>query len=266
MVSQRDLRLALVDLAGILTQWRIWYQLGLNEIWQRYRRSTLGPFWLTMSMGVQAATMGFLFGFLFNQTLDRFLPFLCISLVLWNFLIATVNEGAYAFLGASGLIMQVKRSLSVHVMQTIWRNIIIVGHTIIIFFIVAALFGIFPTWHYLAAIPGLLLFIFNICWLSFLSAILSARFRDIPMIIQNAFTVLFWLTPILYMPSQLGGTVEYVVMMNPLTHVFEVARQPLLQQMPTTLNWIVATGMALLGAFATLLLFGRSRSRIPYWI
>ena len=89
--------------------------IGTNEIRNRYRRSTLGPFWASISMGVQAVVTAFVLGFLFKQPVERFLPFICISLVVWNFVLNTVNEGASAFIGCGELIAQVKRPFSVYI-------------------------------------------------------------------------------------------------------------------------------------------------------
>lgn len=265
-LSQRNLRLAYKDIAEAVEHWRIWYMLGLNEIKHRYRRSTLGPFWLTMSMGVQALVMGILFGYLFQQSLERFLPFLCISLVLWNFLSTTIMEGSHSLIGASSLIMQVKRPLTMHVLQTIWRNIVIVGHTVVIFVVVALIYGMYPGPTWLLAPFGFVVFLANIAWAAMFTAILSARFRDVPMIVQNCFTVLFWLTPVLYMPEQMGGQIAKVVVLNPLFHVIQVLRAPLLLEVPTLANWLVAIGCAVGGWLVTFLLFSRARSRIPFWV
>ena len=266
MLNGKLLGLALDDIVAGVMSWRIWQMLGTNDVRSRYRRSTLGPFWNSLSMAVQALVTAFVFGFLFNLPNERYLPFLCLSLVLWFFIVSTVNEGASAFISAGELILQVRRPFTVYIMQVMWRNLIIFGHTIVIFFVVAFLYGQFPGPVYLLAIPGFVLLVLNVAWASFLSAILSTRFRDVPMIVQNAFTVLFWLTPIVYMPNQLGGYVEQMVRLNPLTHVVQVVRDPLLLSQPTLENWVVATSTALVGWAVTLLTFARFRSRIAYWL
>lgn len=265
--NRKNLSLAIDDLFEGVRLWRLWYMLGLNEITHRYRRSTLGPFWLTLSIGVQILVMGFLFGYLFQHKIERFLPFLCISLILWNFLSATIMDGATTLTGASSLITQVKRPFSVYILQTIWRNIVILGHTIVIFVIIALVYGMYPNSTSVFVPIGFFLFLANISWVAMFTAILSARYRDVPMIVQNAFTVLFWLTPIFYMPVQLGeGLIAKIVVFNPLFHIIEVIRAPLLLETPTTTNWLVAAGGAAIGWIITILLFSRTRARIPYWI
>ena len=267
MFKTGQLKLAIKDIVDGCASWRLWYMLGLNEITHRYRRSTLGPFWLTLSIGVQILVMGFLFGYLFQHKIERFLPFLCISLVLWNFLSTTIMDGATTFVSASSLITQVKRPFSVYILQTIWRNIVILSHTIIIFVVIALVYGMYPNSTSFLVPFGFALFLANITWIAMFTAILSARFRDVPMIVQNVFTVLFWLTPIFYMPAQLGeGLIAKIVIFNPLFHIIEVIRAPLLLEAPTTTNWAVAFGGAVIGWTITILLFSRTRARIPYWI
>ncbi len=86
------------------------------------------------------------------------------------------------------------------------------------------------------------------------------------MIVTNGFTALFWLTPIVYEPNQLGGRMEQLITLNPLYHVIEVFRAPLLLSAPTATNWAVAVGGAVIGWLLLLLLFARTRARIPYWL
>jgi ABC-2 type transport system permease protein/lipopolysaccharide transport system permease protein len=67
MVRQnQQFRLALLDVASGLARWPLWMRLGWNDILKRYRRSVLGPFWLTASMGIMVAALGVLYANLFN--------------------------------------------------------------------------------------------------------------------------------------------------------------------------------------------------------
>ena len=78
-------QLAYVDLAEGLRMWRLSGILGWLDIRLRYRGSLLGPFWLTLSTGIMVAALGFLYSALFKMDVKEYLPFLALSLVLWNF-------------------------------------------------------------------------------------------------------------------------------------------------------------------------------------
>jgi len=265
-LNARQMVLAARDLAEGTRKWPTWYVLGLSELRQRYRRSVAGPFWLTMSMGIQALIMGFVLSFLFRIDVERYLPFLCISLVTWTFLNTAVNEGATCFTSMSAVILQVKRPFWIYVMLVLWRNALIYAHTVVIFIVAALVYGLLPSLTYALIPAGLALLLLNAAWMALAAGLLSARFRDVPMLVQNAFTVLVWLTPIYYHADQLGSKVRLITDLNPLTYIVEVARAPFLNEIPPPHIWFIAVGITLCGWAFAFALFVRSRARIAYWV
>lgn len=264
--TRRQISLAARDLVDGTRIWRTWYVMGLSEVRQRYRRSTLGPFWVTLSMGIQALIMGFVLSFLFKIEVQRYLPFLCISLATWSFLMTVVIEGANSFISMSAVILQVKRPLWMYVMLTLWRSAIVYAHTVVIFIVAAVIYGIVPSATYLLIPAGLALLVVNAGWMALAAGLLSARFRDVPLLIQNAFTVLVWLTPVYYHADQLGPRVRLITELNPLTYIMEVARAPFLNEAPPATVWGMAIGVAVLGWALTFALFVRTRARVSYWL
>ena len=76
--------LALLDLWQGLKQQELWWTFAVHDIKQRFRRSILGPFWLTRSMGIMVAALGFVFSKLFNQEIIIFIPYLATGLIFWG--------------------------------------------------------------------------------------------------------------------------------------------------------------------------------------
>jgi lipopolysaccharide transport system permease protein len=258
--------LALLDVIGGVLNYRLWWSISWYEVRQRYRRSMLGPLWMTLSMGVQVLVMGFLLGFLFNHPTNRFLPFVCVSLVTWSLIASCIQEGANTFIGSAGTLTQMRRPLTSYVMRTIARNVIVFFHSIVIFFVVAIPFGIYPTLTSLWSLIGLFLVLLNLGWMSLFSAIVSTRYRDVPMIIQNVFSVLLWLTPVMYYPSQLTGRPALIIQLNPFSYFLDVVRDPLMNELPKVESFALVAVCAVVGWLATLVLFSRTRSRIVYWL
>ncbi len=64
----------------------------LQDIKQRYRRSVLGPLWISITMAVIATAMGILYGALFGADLPMFLPYVATGLLIWNFINGAVLE------------------------------------------------------------------------------------------------------------------------------------------------------------------------------
>src|SRR5258707_11234822 len=72
------------DVVEGIALWRLWFRLGWNDILQKYRRSVLGPFWVTASTATMVVALGVLYAELFNVRIDDFIPFFCAGLLVWN--------------------------------------------------------------------------------------------------------------------------------------------------------------------------------------
>ncbi len=241
--------------------------LGWQDIRQRYRRSVLGPFWLTLSMGVMIGTIGVVFSQILSASIDQFIPFLSAGLILWGTISTTVTEACTTFILSEGVIKQLPLPLSVHMLRMIWRNIIILGHNIVILPLVFLVLGKPFSLLALVGIPGFFLATINLGWVSFLFGIICTRYRDFPQIVSILLQIVFYLTPIIWMPDLLPQRASlYLLDINPAYHLLEIIRAPLLGQLPTALNWGVAFFSAIGGWLITIIFYNCYKNRIAYWL
>src|SRR5664279_5044063 len=236
--GQTALRKAWIDIVSGFALWRLWGTLGWNDILQRYRRSVLGPFWLKASMGVMVVALGVLYAELFNTPIKDFLPFLCLGLLVWNFLSSFLVEGGTLFTGSESYIKQIKLPYSVYVYRSCWSKLIIFAHNFVIYFGVLLYFQIWPGAVALLAIPGIIIIVFNGALASLCIGLVSARFRDIPLLINSLVQIIFFLTPIMWYPELLQRR-AYVADFNPFFHMVEIVRAPLLGNTPTLKAYLV---------------------------
>jgi ABC-type polysaccharide/polyol phosphate export permease len=258
---------ALLDIVAAIKRMPLVGMLGWQDVRARYRRSALGPFWITLSMGVMIGTIGIVFGQIFKSPMKEFLPFLTIGMVLWTFIATVVTEGSTGFISAESIIKQLPIPLFVHIMRMIWRNFLIFLHNLVIFPIVMLVVGKPFGWIALMSLPGLALDIVNLGWIVLLLAIVCARYRDLPQIVASVLQVVFYLTPVMWVPSllpQRAGT--YLLDLNPIYHLLEITRAPLLGHSPSAENWLVSCVLAIVGWAVALWVFGRYRRRIAYWL
>ena len=258
-------RKALSDLVSGLGLWRLWVRLGWNDIQQRYRRSLLGPFWLTASMAIMVISLGILYAELFNTPINDFLPFLCVGLLVWNLIAGFITEGGSLFTGAESYIKQIKLPYSVYVYRSAWSKLVIFAHNFVIYFGVIIYFAIWPGATALLAIPGLLLVIFNGALINLCIGIISARFRDVPQVINSAIQIIFFVTPIFWKPELLKSR-SYITDFNPFFHLLEIVRAPLLGTMPTAKNYLAVLLITLINIAVAGAFFSRYRARIAYWV
>ena len=261
--------LALADIIEGARASHLWGLLGWQDIRRRYRRSVLGPFWLTISMGVLVAALGTLYGALLKVESAVYVPYLALGFIVWTLVSGLITDGCTAFISAESIIKQTNVPLSVHVYRMVWRNLIIFFHNAAIFVVVAALFAVWSGWTGLLALPGLVLLCLNGIWVGLLLGIVSARFRDVPPIAASVVRILFFVTPIIWMPDLMPGRalmLAVVLDFNPFFHFVEIVRAPLLGQAPDLVSWLAATGIAIGGWAVTFALFRRYRRRIAYWV
>ncbi len=256
---------ALNDIASGFRRYKIWTMLGWQDVKQRYRRSVFGPWWLTISTGVMVAGMGPLYGRLFGQPRAGYVSFVAASLITWQLISTIISDSCQVFIAAEGHIKQTRLPLSIYVYRVIWRNLIIFGHNLAILVVVFILMPFSVNASTLLALAGLLLLLVNSVWIGLMFGILCARFRDIPQIITSLLQIAFFLTPIFWKPEMLGKH-QWIAQINPLFHLMEVIRNPLLGKSAPLLSWGVVLSVTAIGSIASLRLFSRYRPRVAYWL
>ena len=265
-------RRAVADLRQGLSQRELWLSLGWQDIKQRYRRSTLGPLWITIATGVMAVALGFLYSILFQIPLAEFLPHVTVGLIMWGFISGCIKEGSEVFISNEGLIKQLPSALSVHVYRLVWRQFLFLCHNLVIWVVLMLVFPRPLGWDLLLSLLGLAVLMLNGVWVAMLFGILATRFRDIAPLLDSMVQLLFYMTPIVWTTQTLyeqGGDIAdraRIAELNPLYHYLEIVRAPMIGQPVDAYHWwivLACTAVGLLLAFAALRKF---RSRVPYWV
>lgn len=257
---------ARTDLQNGLLKPSLWWALAWLDIKQRYRRSLIGPFWITASTAIMVSAMGPLYGTLLSQNFAAYLPYLAVSLILWNFISTPLNEAGSVFVGAEPYIRQVPLPLSVYIFRMLARNFLILLHNSAIILAVLILFPPERLAHLWLVPLGLCLVLGNLFWLTLLLALGGSRFRDIPQLTSNIIQLTFFVSPILWKSEMLGPRHRFLADFNPIFHFIEVIRAPLLGTAIHPVSWLVALGLLVTGSTITVLVFAKLRSRVPYWL
>ena len=263
--SRSSWKLAWSHVRDGLTGWRLWCSLGWGDIRQRYRRSVIGPFWLTLSMAILILTLGILYATLFQTPIADYLPFLTLGYLIWGLLSNLVSDACTAFSGAAPFLKHSRLPKSVFVYRTVWRTLLMTGHNAVVYLAVALIFDVEPSWWALTVPLALLAVAVNGVWIGLLLGMLAARFRDVPQIVGNLMQMLFFVTPILFKRQSLGQHAG-LIDLNPLAHFVGVVRDPLLGSAPELHSWLVVLATTIVGSGVTYLAFVRLRARIVYWI
>jgi len=273
VAGSRSWRRAFGDLRQGWRQRSLWGYLGWQDIKQRYRRSVLGPLWISISMGVLAVGLGILYAALFNTDYQKFLPYVATGLLIWNFISGCMLEGSEVFIANEGLIRFLPAPLSLHVFRLVWRQSLFFLHNLVIWLILIIIFPQPISWTLALAIPAFLLLMVNGFWIAIVAGVIATRFRDIPPIIASVVQLVFYLTPIVWDYNTLAHNSNPHVAerarlaeLNPVMHYLEILREPMLGEAIVWRHWIVAGAITVVGWAAALLVLRNYRSRVAYWV
>ena len=260
--ATRDARWDLIQ--GLLL-WKMWIRLSINEVRRRYKRTMLGPAWVTISLLIFALAMSVVWAGLWKQKVSEFLPFLLSGLLPWTMISGMIGESCTVFLAGEGLVKNQRFPFSVLLYGGLTRHVIIFMHNLVGYVLVAVLCGISFNSSMLLLIPGMILVIVNCAWACLLTAVLCLRFRDFKEIVTSLLQISMFITPVFWTVGQLQGDRAIIAYANPLYHLIEIVREPMLGKVPDGLSYMVCLGGAFGGWLIAYWLFARKRNRLAYW-
>lgn len=254
------------DILLVIQQQHLWRTLGWYDILARYRRSVLGPIWITISMAVTISAMGPLYGALFNFDPSEFVPHLGLGLIFWALISSSVNESAGAFSESAHYMKQTYIPALFFVLRVIYRQILILGHNLILYPIIFLILWKPINLNILWFIPGFILVVINLVFVGIILAIFCARYRDMTPVLNSVMSLLFFVTPIIWRIDQLPEERQILVSWNILTNFIDLLRAPLLGLTPSSADWAVSSYSALCLGIVAFLLYRQKRHRITYWL
>lgn len=239
--------------------------LAWDDIKIRYARSVIGPFWLVMTTAISALGLGYVWSILFNQNKETFIPSLCVGLVIWQFLSACVLESPNCLIANTLIVRNTNNPIIIYPLAMIIRNLIILLHNFLILIVTFIIYPPLINYKTLLIIPGTALVIGNLIWISIILGILGTRYRDLSPAISSIMTIVFFLSPVIYKPEQLGFK-AVIMWLNPFTYLISAIRDPLTGYASPWFCYVVMIATLILGTITTTLMVEKYRHRIPYWL
>lgn len=101
------------------------------------------------------------------------------------------------FVGAEVVIKKLAAPHYLHVLRVVWRNAIVLAHTIRILPILFLVYPIRLDWSIAGLIPGLFMLSGSVFVIVYFLGMLSSMFRDLPPIVNSIFVVSVYITPVM---------------------------------------------------------------------
>jgi ABC-type polysaccharide/polyol phosphate export permease len=266
--TRLQLYAAALDLAEGLRRWRGWSYLAVEHIKNQYRRTVIGPWWLTLQTVAYVVGLAVIFGQILNTGLKTFLPYVAVGFIAFNLLSGLTRAASNSFVSAAATMKSTRQPLSSYVLGDVAVEFILFGHNLIIYFVFLAS-GLVPTTpKALIAVPVVVAIGLN----GFFSALwlgpLVARFRDVGPLVQSVLQVLVFFTPIFYRVSSQGsqGVRNELLYWNPFTYMVQAFRSPLIGMPLRPLDYVGVVVITVVNVTLGFVVFSRARSRLPYWV
>lgn len=226
--------------------------IAKHELVLLFGNTSFGALWQPISLSVTIFGIGVIFGSLFELPVEKYVPFLCIGMVLWQFLTSVLNEASACYiLGGSHINTRYDEMIifpikiwAKHTAQLLFNFIVVVG--VFLIFQIAIDFK-----NALLFLLGLFDFLILHLFLCVLFALIGAIFKDFVNIVRNILQLMFFMTPIMWEPS--GIEYQFLFLMNPLYHMIEMVRAPLLDQVTMIADFYVIYGVITIGLSGAIL-------------
>jgi ABC-type polysaccharide/polyol phosphate export permease len=236
-----------------------------GDLKTRYRRSALGPMWLVLTTTIGVAGLGYVWASLLKMEVSEFVPTLTIGLVVWQLVSGCLTESSNVIYRNSKIIKNLKVPFCLFSLQLLIKQFLNFAHNLVVIFAVLLIFSREFSFIQLLAIPGLVIVLLSMFWIITLVGILAARFRDVEALIASIMPLLFFLSPVLYRPDNLGAR-GFLMWFNPFSYFIAIIRDPLQGNIPPSFVYLGALVIMLTVALLAISTLDKKYKRIAFWV
>ena len=246
-----------------------WFHLSLSDLRYRWRRSFFGAFWSVIQPLGLTLLLAIVFGRIFKTPLAEYAPYILSGMVVWEFVTGTAVNGSLAFVQADAYIKQCNHPLAIYTLRSTLSNLFVLllaSLSLIgwVAFVMPQNIG----WCWLAALtiyPIAAL----IAWpMATILAYIGVRFRDVPHALGLVFQALWFVSPIYFEAKVFrSGDLHALVDYNPIYHLLEIVRAPLLHgAWPSAVNFAYPLGAIGILALMAWLIGRKAEARVIFYL
>jgi ABC-type polysaccharide/polyol phosphate export permease len=245
---------------------RLGWILGSRDFALMGVGSRLGKWWPTIGMAIRIAFVGVLWGLVLQTASGDYIPWLATGWVVWGMLSAAINSGAESLTRGKGLMLAMSMPKEAFVVKVIVKEFLLLVQNSLLVFLVLLVFQAPLTPALLLVVPGLLITAVFLYGLGLILGPLVAKYKDFGPFISSIVGVMFFVLPIMWKPESIESELAHLILgLNPLYHYLQIVRLPLLSEVPTDINYLLATAGAVVFLVIGLIVMNRTRNKIVYW-
>lgn len=232
----------------------------------RYRKTFLGFIWSVLGPMLHYLVVGVVFAYTMKGSIDNYAAFMFSGALLYNLFSGTTHRSPNVFLSNEHYIKKIYIPKLIFVLDTVLVELVNFILAFIALFLLAVLLGRISFSQHLILVPfSILLVVFFSIGCASIFSVAGVYFRDLIHIIPVFLQAIFFLTPILYVPSQLPEKFRFLIKLNPLYYYIEIFRRPLVFNEWPPLEFILfCVLLSLLSVFIGLLILKKYDNKIVF--
>ncbi len=260
-----SLSVSLQDLGGSIARAPLAAWLAMDDVHGRYRRTVLGPLWITIGQAAMVAGFAIVFSGLFGADPRTYLIYLAVGFPVWTLLSQFLSDMPTAFVSAKGVIESYELPWLMHIWRRAFGYVLTFLHHLLILFVVMVALNIAPSAQMLLAVPALAIVLIAGVGVGMLVAVVGARYRDLQPAMGVSAGFLMLMSPVVWRADQLPIN-QWIVQFNPFYYYLEILRAPLLQQEVAPEIWL-GTSIGAVTLFCIgFAAFVIGRRRLYHWL
>ncbi|RJT40118.1 ABC transporter permease [Mesorhizobium waimense] len=241
----------------------------MSDLRSRWRRSFFGLFWSILQPLGLTLLLSLVFSRIFGMRITEYAPYILSGMIMWEYVAGSVIGGSLAFVQADAYIKQTRHPLAIYTLRNALTGLIILvtASLALILWVLLVMpqnFG----WCWFAALTAFPI-LGLVAWPgATITAYIAVRFRDLPHALGLIMQAMWFVSPIYFEAATFrNGDLHVLVDYNPIYHLLQIARAPLLHgEWPTLANYAWSLGtIVILGVIAVLV--GRaSEKRVIFYL
>ncbi len=262
-----QVRASAEDIGRTWAERRMWALWAIRSVGNRYKRTVLGPWWLTLT------TLLFVFGLallrvgLGGGDLREAIPYVGLGYIIFGLISGGVLAGVGVYTSAGTELSTARNPYSMYVARSNLVQVIDFLHDAVVILVLVLVFAIPFSLAWGWSVVATVLIVASSVGVGLWLGPVASRFRDIGPLVQAIMRLMFFLTPIFWSVDQIQSTGRANwAWYNPFTYPVLAFRDPILG---TDHGWaplVVTAGLAVLNLVVGVIVFTRFRARIPYWV
>lgn len=222
------------------TSIQLTFRLAIFQIQSDNRNNILGLAWELLNPLIQIAMYWFVFGLGIrgNDAVEgvAFVYWMLSGIIMWFFVNSAIFEGTKSIFQRYSTVAKMNFPLTIVPAYTVMSKFYVHVAMMIILILILNISGYSISIYYIQLLYFIFITYLFAFAVSLFTSTLAVVVRDVAMIVQASLRVLFFISPILWLPDLLPVTIQKIIMLNPLYYLANGYRASLLYN-----EWYVIT-------------------------